>query len=350
MDYKTKYIKYKNKYLNLVGAGEAQKRERQEQRQRQQEQQKEQEKAHELGVTIPMYRKFTAFQNTSMTKEAKRTKLPEILYQAEIPPPIILEKGADIKIFTDGEYYMTQYFKPDETMKDYHLVVDIYDDNYEDPIEEKTHQSVSINNIQIKKTEGKCNKIISLLHGTPLKFILSILEDNTIKFGMGENTGVSHRIETISTYPILNCDIDKYYPISRTHGEAKIFLKPTLLNEYSSWTVSNDENSHGKIKRGNITDYFNFQSKNRHNLYHDPKSTLNETKAKLIETVLSELAFQGAPIQNGIINIKDYIQFIAIADDGKKETNLLINKIRGMGIKVFKYPKDSLWMEKYFFE
>ena len=69
-----------------------------------------------------------------------------------------------------------------------------------------------------------------------------------------------------------------------------------------------------------------------------------------METVLGELAFHSEDIAKGIINIKDYIQFIAIVDDGKDETNKIINKIRGMGIKVFKYPKVSLWMEPYFFE
>ena len=59
------------------------------------------------------------------------------------------------------------------------------------------------------QTMMKCNKIISLLHGTKLDNLMNILSTNTIKSGDGSNTNV-HTTPRVSAYPILNCDINNY--------------------------------------------------------------------------------------------------------------------------------------------
>jgi hypothetical protein len=377
MDFKQKYLKYKKKYLELKG-----------------------------GESI-------SFQDKTMEKEIERSKNPLIIYQTPPVPTLVdLKKSDSVQIFKEGRWMVTQYIdkiiinrvvshydysdddiplenktidyledndifdinqinKPNYTrgekvkFKDFndnwietiyidkvekHRIIDIYDENDDSPLEDRMKEYVDIDQLRPLDTINSCDKIISLLHGTPIQNIINILTEDVLKIGKGETSGV--KTNAISTCPILNCDIDKYYPISRAYGDVQIFLNPILLDEHS-WklSVETDSVAGGEYNKGNIEYYFNVISPIRYLLYNDPKRQLDEMKVHQIDKVMGELSFSGVTLKDGIKNIKKYIQFITVKNfTGSKEKTTVVEQIRAMGIKVFEYNKESLWLEDYFFE
>lgn len=181
-----------------------------------------------------------------------------------------------------------------------------------------------------------CNNIVSLIHGTTDMSLKNILETNQIeakKSSMGLNVAVS-------TYPILDCDLDHTLNLSEFWGTCKIFLNSSLLMDKIDWQLSIESDVSADWRRmpynhTNISEYMPIISRNRSSVWWS-----DHRETDTIKLYGGELSFKSS-----LENIRNYILFVAINDKNPE----LIQYVMELGINVIIFHDNVLTLNSNWF-
>ena len=235
----------------------------------------------------------------------------------QLKPNVQLKLGDIIKLYPYSSYSIED--DPED-----HLIVSIYD-LYKIQLDKNTEIVIAeLSEIQedIQLDQLACNQITALIHGTYDEGLLAILSNNKIEakispMGMGT--------AAVSTYPLLNCDVNHKLPLWNMWGSNHIFLDKSIIEENQNWRLS-IKTDIGALKssmpytESNLHKYFIEISPDRYHVWSD--INFDET---LFTNNAGELAFF-----SDINNIKKYIKFVTI-NNQKKD---LIKNVQSHGIKV----------------